>query len=255
MATYTVNISGTFNQTYGYLTINGTKITTAGTRTYSSKPTIKAFVSSSQSNLRSKCYVSHNGTVLKSGYGEYTLSIDAETMDIKMLQVEDPSTYLYYAVEITTKVPSEPHNTNIGGTAREFESGTVLIGGVLREIESGLVLVGGVAREIALAKKEMVLMTFANAPTSAVEMVTIDGKEYTKAGDYEIEKGSVVKFFTKSENPGSMSLVMINTERVFQHFETTWQAYDYVASGNINVAFYGTSDSDFGRGYIAITEQ
>lgn len=152
MATYTVNISGTFNQTYGYLTINGTKITTAGTKTYSSKPTIKAYVSSYQSNLRSKCYVSHNGTVLKSGYGEYTLSIDAETMDIKMLQVQDPSTYLYYAVEITTEIPADPHIANIGGTAREFSSGTVLLGGVLREIESGLILIGGVSREIVFGE-------------------------------------------------------------------------------------------------------
>lgn len=255
MATYTVNISGTFNQTYGYLTINGTKITTAGTRTYSSKPTISVYISSSQSNLRSKCYVSHNGTVLKSGYGEYTLSIDAETMDIKMLQVQDPSTYLYYAVEITTKVPSEPHNTNISGTAREFESGTVLIGGVLREIESGLALVGGVAREIEFVKKEMAVMTFTNAPTPAVEKVTIDGKAYTTAGAHEIEKGSVVKFSTKSENSGSMSLVRINGDRVFSHFETTWQAYDYVANGNFSVKFNGTSDGDFGRGYIDITEQ
>lgn len=55
-------------------------------------------------------------------------------------------------INITTgaEVASDDiHNSLIGGTAREIESGTVLIGGVLREIESGLVLVNGVAREIA----------------------------------------------------------------------------------------------------------
>ena len=43
------------------------------------------------------------------------------------------------------------HNTLIGGTVREIESGTVLFGGVLREIESGMTLVNGVAREIEIA--------------------------------------------------------------------------------------------------------
>lgn len=146
------------------------------------------------------------------------------------------------------------HNTLIGSTAREIESGTVLIGGVLREIESGLVLVNGVAREIEFIKKEMVVMTLAKAPSSTVEKVTIDGKDYTTAGAYEIEKGSTIEFFTKSMNSGSMSAVRINGTRVFSHFNTTWQAYEYVANGDINVAFNGTDDKDFGRGYIDITE-
>ena len=199
MATYTVNISGTFNQTYGYLTINGTKITTAGTRTYSSKPTISVYISSSQSNLRSKCEVTINDTVVKSGHGEYTLLTDATTINIVMLQVQDSSTYLYYCADIGIETPktNEPHNTNIGGTAREFESGTVLIGGVLREIESGLVLVNGVAREIEFVvapKTRRVTITgngYYKDYTTKLAYVEIGGKQYTSAASLEVEDGTI----------------------------------------------------------------
>lgn len=146
------------------------------------------------------------------------------------------------------------HNTLIGSTGREIESGTVLIGGVLREIESGMVLVGGVAREIEFVKKEMVTMTFTNAPTSAVEKVTVDGKDYTTAGTHEIEKGSAVKFFVKAVAAGAIAIIRLNSKNILTNYNTAWSEYDYVANGSISVTFNGTSDSGFGRGYINITE-
>lgn len=247
-----VNISGTGDANYCYAQVNGTKYTRAASNITLTSNTIVFEIYGNGSPPGS---VTIDGnTVLTSDFGNatYSWTVPSNVTEISIVLADKSN---YTTVTVTTKKAADPHSTNIGGTAREFESGTVLIGGVLREIESGLVLVNGVAREIEFVKKEMAVMTFTNAPTSAVEKVTIDGKAYTTAGAHEIEKGSVVKFSTKSENPGSMSLVRINGERVFQHFETTWQVYDYVANGNISVKFNGTSDGDFGRGYIDITEQ
>lgn len=251
MATYAVNISGTFNQTYGYLTINGTKITTAGTRTYSSKPTISVYISSSQSNLRSKCEVTINDTVVKSGHGEYTLSTDATTINIVMLQVQDSSTYLYYCADIGIETPktNEPHNTNIGGTAREIESGTVLLGGVLREIESGLVLVNGVAREIEFARPEMVTLTLSNALTS-MERVVVNGQSYTAAGSYEIEKNSTVQVSVKGSSSSSTSVIRLNRTVVVSNRSTSFEVYELVADTAITIQ----SNGDSYRGYIDITK-
>ena len=159
MATYTVNISGTLNSNYAYATLAGTKTTTAGTKTYTSKPTIAVYVSSSNSSARSNCKVTLNGATVKNGYGSYTVDIgDADIVSITFTSVRS-GYYTYYTCDITTETSAPPdpmaphdgHNTNIGNVAREIERATALIGGVVRKIENGLALVNGVSREIAFA--------------------------------------------------------------------------------------------------------
>ena len=159
MATYTVNVFGDLDSSNGYATIAGTKTTTGGTNTYTSKPTIAVYVSSSRFDVRSKCEVTLNGTTVKSGYGSYTADIgDADTVNIRFAAVPSGS-YTYYTCDIFTKKSSSGgssgsgggHYANIGSAAREIEVGTVRLNGVAREIESGMTLVGGVAREIAFS--------------------------------------------------------------------------------------------------------
>lgn len=141
------------------------------------------------------------------------------------------------------------HNTRIGSTEREIDSGTVLIGGVLREIESGLTLAGGVAREIEFAKKEMVAMTFTNAPTTSTERVVVNGESYTQSGSYEIEKGSTVQFSVKSSISSYTSVIRLNRTEVVSERGTSWKTYELVANTNVTVSFSGSTS----RGYIEIT--
>lgn len=200
MATYTVNISGTFNATYAYLTINGTKITSAGKKTYSSKPTIKVYLSSYHSPIRPLCNVKINGTVVQEGEGEYTLSTEATTIDIVISQIQDTSTYLYFTADISFDplVPYDGHNTNIGQVARQIEGGTVLIGGVRREVESGLTLVGGVSREVTFADSVQVVIS--GEPYNGRAYATINGSAVYNAGTYEYDKMPTISVYVAGAN-------------------------------------------------------
>lgn len=153
MATYTVNISGTLNSSYAYATLAGTKTTTTGTKTYTSKPTIAVYVSSSNSSARSNCKVTLNGTTVKTGYGSYTADIgEADIVNITFASAQS-GYYTYYTCDITTETsdpmaPHDGHNTNIGNVAYEINGATARMNGVGYKVASGMTRVNGVAMEI-----------------------------------------------------------------------------------------------------------
>lgn len=254
-----VNISGTGDANYCYAQVNGTKYTKAASNITLTSNTIVFEVFGNGTSFPGVVTIDGN-TVLsyELGSATYSWTVPSNVTEINIVLTDKGYCTL---VDVTTKKSGDSgggdsgeHYTLISGTAREIEGMTVNIGGVLREIESGLVLVNGVAREIEFVKKEMVVMTFTNAPTSAVEKVTVDGKDYTTAGTHEIEKGSAVKFSVKAVAAGAIAIIRLNSKNVLTSYNEVWSEYDYVANGSISVTFNGTSDSGFGRGYINITE-
>lgn len=250
MATYTVNITGSLNSSYAYATLNGTKTTTTGTNTYTSKPTIDVYVSSSRSSLRSSCKVTLNGTTVKSGYGSYTADIgDADTVNIQFNAVTSGS-YTYYTCDITTEIsdpmaPHDGHNTNIGSVAREIEGGTALIGGVGREFESGLVLVGGVSREIEFDLGAVVL-TVANKDNYhngynanyAYAMVGDTRLNPDEMSSMEVPYGTIVTIKLKATNSSNPAKVIVNGTTTFQNSSTrSYTTHEYVAKRNAKITY------------------
>ena len=127
------------------------------------------------------------------------------------------------------------HNTLIGSTAREIESGTMLIGGVLREIDSGLALVNGVAREIAFTK-EMFTVTITKTGNYANASVVIDGTTYTSSATVEVEVGEIIHCEAVSDHVGG-SRIYLNEEEVADSVsaETGGRGtaeYEYTVIGN-----------------------
>ena len=195
MATYTVNITGNLNSRYGYATINGTTITSAGTKTYTSKPTISVYVGTGTIIDQNLCAVKLNGTTVKSGQGSYSLDFGDDNV-VNISFTAKSSTGTYYTADITTQKTSSggdsvdggdgsEHYTLIGNAAREIEGGTVLIGGVLREIDSGLALVNGVAREIAFSNLPPVGTALNDCSWEDIAAISEAGmaSNYWKVGD------------------------------------------------------------------------
>lgn len=75
ITTVAVSVSGSTSSSYGYATIGSTKIVEATTMEIEKTQTVKVYVGAKETNARSYCYVSLNGTTVKSGYGTYTLDI------------------------------------------------------------------------------------------------------------------------------------------------------------------------------------
>ena len=65
--TVDVALSGTFNSSYGYVTIDGTKYTAAQTVTVAKGTSVKVYCSASQSALMTKCKITLNGTIVAQG--------------------------------------------------------------------------------------------------------------------------------------------------------------------------------------------
>lgn len=112
------------------------------------------------------------------------------------------------------------HNTLIGSTAREIESGTVLIGGVVREIESGTVLVGGVAREIAFSQPVSITIS-GTVKNGTFAYCTVDGVKVgpdTASGSLtiEVDNKQVVAVYVSSSGTylGSRCKVTLNRTTV-----------------------------------------
>lgn len=244
MATYTVNISGSPDARYGHATLDLVKITTTGTRTYTSKPTIAVYVSSSRSTLQSSCKVTLNGTTVKSGYGSYTADIgDADTVNIKFNAVKSGS-YTYYTCDITTQKSSSgggsgggDHFTNINGAGYEIEGATVRMNGVAYEIESGMTRVNGVAREIAFSSGFVVTITGEDPGMDTgneLAWVTINGTKYRTPAVVEVEAGTVI-------TAGVFTLVasaeiLVNGVSVKYSFDRrVTLTYEYTVNGNIEV--------------------
>ena len=131
---YTVTASGTFNQTNGNFTINGTTYYAAGTWTFDSKPTITIRTSANGgSSYAGNCTITVNGVTVSTGHNIYTLETDDDTIDIVFTQGTYSGRY-YYSAAVTTSqsdplAPKDGHNTNIGAAAFQIESGTVRVGG------------------------------------------------------------------------------------------------------------------------------
>lgn len=255
MATYTVNISGTLNSSYAYATLNGTKTTTAGTKTYTSKPTIAVYVSSSNSYARSNCKVTLNNSTVKNGYGSYTLDIgEADIVNITFASARSGS-YTYYTCAITTETSTPPdpmaphdgHNTNIGQVARQIEGGTVRLGGIGREIESGLVLANGVAREIEFDFDfGPVVLTVANQDNYynkynanyAYAMVGDTRLDPDEMSSMEVPYDTIVTIKIKATNSSNPAKVIVNGTTTFQNSDTrAYTTHEYVAKRNAKITY------------------
>ena len=128
------------------------------------------------------------------------------------------------------------HNTLIGSTSCEIESGTVLIGGVVREIESGLVLVNGVAREIAFKPRTFnVTISGSTQPTRA--KVEINGVEYSSAARLVVESGTeLIAYAMSSLNGKYTTQVNLNGTRVLTSSSGSWfDTYTHVIESDVEV--------------------
>lgn len=105
--------------------------------------------------------------------------------------------------------PSDGHNTNIGGVAREIEYGTVLIGGVSREFKKGTVRIGGVLRDLVLKTEIFTITT--TGKLGGYCKVTADGTSLTAGKTYEVEEDTqitvvVTSDYTANTLPGKIYL-------------------------------------------------
>ena len=75
--TITVEISGTLHASYGYVTINGEIISSAGSYEYNKPLEISVTVSAATVSGQGSCYVTKNGTSVKTGSGTYTFITEA----------------------------------------------------------------------------------------------------------------------------------------------------------------------------------
>lgn len=150
------------------------------------------------------------------------------------------------------------HNTLIGSTAREIESGTVLIGGVLREIESGLVLVNGVAREIEFVvapKTRRVTITgkgyYGTNSSVTLAYVEIGGKKYTSAASLEVEDGTIatlaaMRGYNTSGNTGGE--IKENGVVIGYGGRGKLGTYDYTIESDVTISmscvYYGNTNNN-----------
>ena len=131
------------------------------------------------------------------------------------------------------------HNTLMGSTSREIESGTVLIGGVLREIESGLVLVNGVAREIEFVVTPFeCTITFLEYGSSEYQYVSIDGKKYIgdQWDDHDeiiVLSGTVIELYAKDNRSGN-GAILLDGKTVASADPATYQ---YTVNGDLEITF------------------
>lgn len=221
-----VNISGTGAANYCYAQVNGTKYTSAASNITLTSNTIVFEVYGNGSPPGS---VTIDGnTVLTSDMGNatYSWTVPSNVTEINIVLADKSS---YTTVAVTTQKAAEPHSTNIGGTAREIESGTVLIGGVLREIESGLVLVNGVAREIAFSGG-VFTVTITGTGSTNYQCVEINRVIYYGPATLEVPAGTDIICFVKSQR--SNNAVTVNGETVASGEQIT---YTHKVTSNVTV--------------------
>ncbi len=75
---FTVTITGTLNATYGYVTINGTKYTSAAEVQVSAGNAISVYVASSNTRYNSYCWVQKDGAQVQTGSGTYTFAAESD---------------------------------------------------------------------------------------------------------------------------------------------------------------------------------
>jgi hypothetical protein len=147
------------------------------------------------------------------------------------------------------------HNTPIGSTSREIESGTVLIGGVVREIESGLVLANGVAKEIAFTKPLVKVVITNNGQIDNYATVTMNGVTYNSEGNFLLYAGTVITLKVRSVNyTGNASIVgriYVDTVLV-QSIKNGTATYELTVDSHTNIHLSRSAD---GYGTIEVTTQ
>ena len=74
----TIELTGSFSSSYGYVTIDGIKYSAAGSHTVPIGSQVYITVSSGSYSKRSYCIVSKNGIVLQHGYGTYAYTTDED---------------------------------------------------------------------------------------------------------------------------------------------------------------------------------
>lgn len=75
---FTVTITGMLNATYGYVTINGTKYTSAAEVQVNAGDEISVYVASSNPRYNSYCWVQKDGTQVQTGSGTYTFATESD---------------------------------------------------------------------------------------------------------------------------------------------------------------------------------
>lgn len=98
--TFTVQITGNPNKTYGYVTINETAYTAEAILKVNHHQTISVTVSGYDIYAQRNCEITLNGTIVQSGKGTYTFSLESDVI----IDLERHGTsYPYYTCSITTK--------------------------------------------------------------------------------------------------------------------------------------------------------
>lgn len=137
--TVDVALSGTFDSTYGYVTIDGTKYTSAQTLTVAKGTSVTVYCSSSQSSYFTKCEITLNGTTVAKGTKgsppEYTFA----ATDNCTIVLSKTSWYNYFTAAITMPALDNPVIVNItlGSTYTGYATATVN-GVEYKEAASGL---------------------------------------------------------------------------------------------------------------------
>lgn len=67
ISTVDVALSGTFDKSYGYVTIDGTRYISAQTLTVAKGTSVTVYCGASHSNNRTKCKITLNGTTVAQG--------------------------------------------------------------------------------------------------------------------------------------------------------------------------------------------
>ena len=92
----TVTLSGTFDSSYGYVMIGGTKYTSAGSYTVPMGEQVHITVSSSSSSQRSNCQVTLDGRTVMDGSGTYDYTVGFSDCTIHFNQSRTSSWASYY---------------------------------------------------------------------------------------------------------------------------------------------------------------
>lgn len=156
MANVTVSITGSyFDSTYGYVTINGTKYTSATSVEVSKGAEIAVCVGSNNTTAGTNCYIVKNGETVQSGQGTHTFTADGNVsiaMDKGSVRVTNMTRYYYFAT-ITAESGggggTGGHSALIDLTTYGLTGGKTMVSGTDYDITLGRTLVAGTAYDIA----------------------------------------------------------------------------------------------------------
>lgn len=97
---FTIKTTGTFDATRGYVTIAGTKYTSAAEVQVNAGDEISVYVDASAMAASRQCWVQKDGTQVQNGSGTYTFTAEADATINMTRNVS--GRYSYYTCTITT---------------------------------------------------------------------------------------------------------------------------------------------------------